>query len=125
MYSSKVLINELSCRNVSDLAWAARGRAPIAAPKAPIPAAFRNRRRDVRSMLSPSCSRDQVDRARPGLVAVLLHDRDVERRVARRSERQAPFEIDPALGQLLGQAPHAELARQPARLANNGLGADL
>src|SRR5712692_11991221 len=59
MYSSNVLMNELSCRKVSDLAWAAAGRGPIAAPIAPRPASFRNPRRDVPSMLSLPASPDR------------------------------------------------------------------
>src|SRR5271166_1974103 len=51
MYSSKVLMNELSCRKVSDLASAEAGLGAIAAPMAPRPASLRNPRRDVTSIL--------------------------------------------------------------------------
>src|SRR4051812_37647530 len=47
MYSSNVLMNELSCKKVSDLASDDAEREPIAAPIAPRPASFRNPRRDV------------------------------------------------------------------------------
>src|SRR5438477_5572744 len=55
MYSSNVLMNELSCRKVSDFASAAADREPIAAPIAPSPASFRNPRRDLTSIPRTPC----------------------------------------------------------------------
>src|SRR3954462_13094262 len=99
-------MNELSCRKVRDLLWAAAGRAPIAAPIAPTPASFRKPRREVVSMLSLSCftESDRSASTRPDSRL------NVERPIVRGRKRQAPFDIDPALGQLLGQATNAELS---------------
>src|SRR5260370_30380138 len=55
MYSSNVLMNELSCKKVSDLASAPADRGPIAALIVPSPASFRNPRRDVTSIPRTPC----------------------------------------------------------------------
>src|SRR5260370_29361428 len=55
MYSSNVLMNELSCKKVSDLASAPADRGPIAALIVPSPANFRNPRRDVTSIPRTPC----------------------------------------------------------------------